>query len=46
MIKGLYILESLIMEYDIHIKNGEIIELRYPLNCADPTTERLVLVLT
>jgi len=21
-------------------KNGEIIELRYPLNCADPTTER------
>ena len=23
-------------------KNGEIIELRYPLNCADPTTERYV----
>lgn len=23
-------------------KNGEIIELKYPLNCADPTTERLV----
>lgn len=21
-------------------KNGEIIELKYPLNCADPTTER------
>ncbi|KAG8222469.1 hypothetical protein J437_LFUL002204 [Ladona fulva] len=21
-------------------KNGEVIELRYPLNCADPTTER------
>jgi len=21
-------------------KNGEIIELRFPLNCADPTTER------
>lgn len=21
-------------------KRGEIIELRYPLNCADPTTER------
>ena len=26
MIKGVYILESLIMEYDIHIKNGEIID--------------------
>ena len=23
-------------------KNGEIIELRYPLNCADPTTERYI----
>lgn len=23
-------------------KNGEIIELKYPLNCADPTTERYV----
>lgn len=23
-------------------KNGEIIELKYPLNCADPTTERWV----
>lgn len=21
-------------------KNGEVIELKYPLNCADPTTER------
>ena len=21
-------------------KNGEAIELKYPLNCADPTTER------
>jgi len=21
-------------------KNGEIIELKFPLNCADPTTER------
>jgi len=24
-------------------KNGEIIELKYPLNCADPTTERYIL---
>ena len=23
-------------------KNGEVIELRHPLNCADPTTERSV----
>jgi tyrosine-protein phosphatase non-receptor type 11 len=23
-------------------KNGEIIELKYPLNCADPTTERYI----
>lgn len=23
-------------------KNGDVIELKYPLNCADPTTERLV----
>jgi tyrosine-protein phosphatase non-receptor type 11 len=23
-------------------KNGEIIELKYPLSCADPTTERYV----
>lgn len=23
-------------------KNGEVIELKYPLNCADPTTERYV----
>ncbi|CAH1981077.1 unnamed protein product [Acanthoscelides obtectus] len=27
-------------------KNGEIIELKYPLNCADPTTERLIDKLT
>lgn len=27
-------------------KNGEIIELRYPLNCADPTTERYGLSLS
>lgn len=25
-------------------RNGEIIELKYPLNCADPTSERLVLL--
>lgn len=24
-------------------KNGEIIELKFPLNCADPTTERYVI---
>ena len=23
-------------------KNGEVIELKFPLNCADPTTERWV----
>lgn len=23
-------------------KNGDVIELKYPLNCADPTSERLV----
>lgn len=26
-------------------KNGEIIELKYPLNCADPTTERYSILL-
>lgn len=26
-------------------KNGDVIELKYPLNCADPTSERSVLVL-
>lgn len=26
-------------------KNGEVIELKYPLVCADPTTERLITIL-
>lgn len=26
-------------------KNGEVIELKYPLNCADPTTERYFTIL-
>lgn len=25
-------------------KNGDVIELKYPLNCDSPTTERLVFV--
>lgn len=26
-------------------KNGDVIELKYPLNCADPTSERWVITL-
>ena len=26
--------------FQLREKNGEVIELRHPLNCADPTTER------
>ena len=36
-------LESLVqyyMENELHEKNGELIELLYPLNCKEPTTER------
>ena len=49
MIKALKILESLIMEYDIHIKNGEIIDgtgapkfksdIVSKFKCDEPTTQ-------
>ena len=28
------------MEHDLHEKNGELIELKYPMNSKDPTSER------
>lgn len=28
------------MENELHEKNGELIELLYPMNCKEPTTER------
>lgn len=44
MFASLSDLVNFYMEHELKEKNGEVIQLKYPMNSQEPTSERLVFV--